>query len=234
MTEQFLIVGASSGIGAATAQRLRTEGKQVVALSRTCSENPDLVGVDWRTVDILDRSQPLPDIEGPLSGLLYCPGSINLKPFQSLKEEDFYHDWEVNCFGAVRVLQHYLPRLKEAKDASVVLMSTVAVGTGMPFHASVAAAKGAVEGLTRSLAAEFAPRIRVNALAPSLTDTRLAGALLADEKRRSQAAKRHPMQRVGSAGEMAEVIHFLLSDKAGWITGQVLHVDGGLSSLKLF
>ena len=151
-----------------------------------------------------------------------------------LSEDDFLHDLQVNLLGANRVLQQALPALKNSPSASVVFFSTVAVQIGMPFHASIAAAKGAIEGLTRSLAAELAPKIRVNCIAPSLTDTRLAAPLLGDEKRREAAAERHPLKKIGHPKQVAEQVAYLLSDAAQFTTGQILRPDGGLSSIRLF
>ncbi|MGF1548113.1 MAG: SDR family NAD(P)-dependent oxidoreductase [Thiotrichales bacterium] len=181
-------------------------------------------------------SGPIPREQLPnrLVGLVYCPGTIRLQHFERLNEEDFEEDWQVNLMGAVRALKGALPALKAAPAASVVLLSTVAVATGMPMHASVAAAKGAVEGLTRSLAAELAPSIRVNAIAPSLTDTPLASALLRSERQRSAAAERHPLRRIGEVGDLVNAVCFLLSEESAWITGQVLSVDGGLGALRRF
>lgn len=167
--------------------------------------------------------------------MAYCPGSIRLRPFGRLKEEDFLEDFRLNVLGAVKTVRACLPALKKAKNGGgIVLFSTVAVQTGMPFHASVASAKGAVEGLTRSLAAELAPRIRVNAVAPSLTDTPLAKNILSDEDRRKAAAERHPLKRFGSAEDIAAAACFLLGASASWITGQVIGADGGMGTIRLF
>ncbi len=231
MPGTYVIVGGSSGIGAAVVQSLVQLGERVVVLGRNAC---NLQGAEFHACDVTDSAIELPMIEGPIAGLAYLPGTINLKPFQSLVEEDYRKDWEVNFFGATRVIGHYLPGLKESGVGAIVLMSTVAVAQGMPFHASIASAKGAVEGLTRSLAAEFAPKVRVNAVAPSLTETPLASGLIDDEKKREQASKRHPMQRIGAAAELSEAVTFLLSERSSWVTGQVLHVDGGLSTLKTF
>lgn len=168
-----------------------------------------------------------------IDGLVYCPGTINLKPFHRLKSDDFLTDWQVNFLGAVNIIQSLLPNLKKAENPVIILFSTVAVTTGMPFHSSIAAAKGAIEGFTRSLAAELAPQIRVNCIAPSLTQTSLAEKLLNTTEKMDGASKRHPLQRFGQTADIAEMACFLLSDKAGWITGQVLHVDGGMSTLKV-
>jgi 3-oxoacyl-[acyl-carrier protein] reductase len=168
-----------------------------------------------------------------LDGLVYCPGTITLKSFGRLTADDFLRDLRVNLLGAVAALQSAHPALRASGSASVVLFSTVAVAQGMPMHASIAAAKGAVEGLARSLAAEWAPHVRVNVIAPSLTDTPLAGNLLADEARRAGAAKRHPLQRVGEADSIAATVEHLLSPESTFMTGHVLRIDGGLSSVRL-
>jgi NAD(P)-dependent dehydrogenase (short-subunit alcohol dehydrogenase family) len=167
--------------------------------------------------------------------MVYCPGSIRLRPFRALKPDDFPADYQINLLGAVRSLQACLPALKKADDgASVVFFSTVAVKTGMPFHASIASAKGAVEGLTRSLAAELAPNIRVNAVAPSLTDTPLAAPLLGSDEKRRAADDRHPLKRVGQPGDIAAAALYLLGEAGAWVTGQILHVDGGMGALRTF
>jgi NAD(P)-dependent dehydrogenase (short-subunit alcohol dehydrogenase family) len=176
---------------------------------------------------------PLPgSLPERVHALAYCPGSIRLKPFERLSDEDFRADFELNLLGAVRTVRGLLPALRRAGNASVVLFSTVAVNAGMPFHASVAAAKGAVEGLARALAAELAPAVRVNVVAPSLTDTPLAGRLLGSQAKRDQAAARHPLGRVGQPDDAAAAAAYLLSDAAGWVSGQVLGVDGGLGALR--
>ena len=169
-----------------------------------------------------------------LDGLVYFPGSITLKPFHRLTAEDFLRDFQVNCLGAAEAIRQALPSLKAAPSASIVLFSTVAAAQGMPFHASIAAAKGAVEGLGLSLAAELAPGVRVTVIAPSLTDTPLAGPLLNSDAKREAAAKRHPLQRVGEPADVAELVAFLLSDAAAFMTGQILRPDGGLSSIRTF
>jgi 3-oxoacyl-[acyl-carrier protein] reductase len=184
-------------------------------------------------VQPFDALQPVTlELPAQLDGLVYLPGSITLKPFHRLTAEDFRADFQVNCLGAVAVLQAALPALKAAPHASVVLFSTIAVAQGLSFHASIAAAKGAVEGLTRSLAAELAPKIRVNAIAPSLTDTPLAGNLLNTPAKKEAAAKRHPLQQVGEPEDVAQLVAFLLSDASKFFTGQVLRPDGGLSSVR--
>jgi NAD(P)-dependent dehydrogenase (short-subunit alcohol dehydrogenase family) len=220
MTKRILIVGGNTGIGAALNEQLLAEGSETILISR-----------NQGGVDVLEDEPAFPAIEGAIDALVYCPGSINLKPFRGLKLSDFEHDMGVNYFGAVKTIKNYLPNLKESENASIVLFSTVAVQKGMPFHSSIAGAKGAVEGLTRALAAEFAPKVRVNCVAPSLTDTPLAEKLLRNEKQREGAENRHPLKSIGEAEDVAHMAHFLISDKAKWMSGQIIGVDGGMSSL---
>ncbi|MEA5427564.1 SDR family NAD(P)-dependent oxidoreductase [Arcicella lustrica] len=231
MSKNILIIGASSGIGEATAQILNKQGFNVYDASRT---EPSVATVKHFTWDALNPDNTvfneLPDV---LDGLIYCAGTINLKPFARLSQEDFKNDFQINVLGAVAVIQAVLPRLKKSNSASIVLYSTVAVKVGMGFHASVASSKGAIEGLTRSLAAEFAPnKIRVNCIAPSLTETPLAKNLLSSEEKKEASNKRHPIGRFGNVSDIASMTSFLISDDASWITGQVLNIDGGMSSIK--
>lgn len=180
-------------------------------------------------------TDPLPDPPESIQGAVYCPGTVNLKSFRALSEDDFRRDWEVNLLGAVRFLKACQARLSGADGgpASVVLFSTVAVGQGMPMHSSVAAAKGAVEGLVRSLAAEWAPKVRVNAIAPALVDTPLVERMLGTPEKREAMAARYPLKRVGTPTDAAALAAFLLSPDSGWITGQVLGMDGGMSTLRV-
>jgi 3-oxoacyl-[acyl-carrier protein] reductase len=233
--KNILIVGASSGIGLATAQQLAAAGATLFTASRSLPAELAVLGTTHITYD---ATQPvgttfdnLPDV---LHGLVYCPGSIKLRPFERVPVEDFRSDFELNVLGAVQALQATIKRLKKAQGGgSVVLFSTVAAAVGMSFHTSIATAKAAVEGLTRALAAEYAASgLRVNCLAPSLTDTPLAAALLNTPEKAEAGAKRHPLQRVGRADDLAAMATFLLSDQATFITGQVLAVDGGMGKLK--
>lgn len=222
MSKTYLIIGASSGIGLALSNQLKAEGNKVINASRTGDLKFDAL------TDSLDIST-LPE---SLDGVAYCPGSINLKPFHRLTAQDFSDDFNINVLGAVKVVQAVLPKLKNAEQSALVFFSTVAVAQGMPFHASVAAAKGALEGLTKSLAAELAPKIRVNCIAPSLTDTPLAAKLLANEDKKKASAERHPLKLIGTAEDIASLAAFLLSPKAKWISGQIVGIDGGLSTLR--
>jgi NAD(P)-dependent dehydrogenase (short-subunit alcohol dehydrogenase family) len=184
--------------------------------------------------DFSDNSGGLEDLPEVIHGAVYCPGTINLRSFRSLKLQDFQEDLQVNFLGAVKFLQSCLPGLKKGSKqnpASVVLFSTVAVNLGLSLHASIASAKGAVEGLTRSLAAELAPLIRVNCLAPALTETPLASRFLATPENREAMAKKYPLQRTGLPRDLAQVAKLLLQPESSWITGQVIAVDGGLSAV---
>jgi 3-oxoacyl-[acyl-carrier protein] reductase len=229
--KNILIIGASSGIGLSIAQTLQAEGASLFTASRRAPQGIQSQHITWDvTQPIEGLFDVLPDT---LHGLVYAPGSINLKPFQRFSLADFQADFNVNVLGAVAAIQANLARLRKAGGASIVLFSTVAVQTGMGFHASIATAKGAVEGLTRSLAAEFAAtKIRCNAIAPSLTDTPLAASLLSSDEKREASNKRHPIGRVGTPQDLAAVAKLLLSDEGSWITGQVLNVDGGMGRLK--
>lgn len=226
-TKNYLIIGGNSGIGKAIADILKKEGHAVILASRK--------GGDEGTIayDATKDELKADDLPARLHGLVYCPGSITLKPFHRLTDQEFLDDFSINVMGAVRTVRSVLSLLKNADKSSIVLFSTVAVQQGMPFHASVAAAKGAIEGLTRSLAAEFAPKIRVNAIAPSLTNTPLAGKLLSSEDKKKASDERHPLKRTGEAEDIAQMATFLLSEQASWVSGQIFHVDGGLSALRV-
>lgn len=223
---KLLIIGGSSGIGKAVLKDQMTK-RACVTLSRS---KPDLEGTyEYIPGDIL--TSELPNIED-IGGLVYCPGTINLKPIGSLKEEDFRKDFELNVVGAVKAIRKYHRILKKVEGSSIILFSTVAVKQGMAFHASVAAAKGAVEGLAKSLAAEFAPDIRVNVIAPTITDTPLASNLLRSDEMREKMAKRHPLKRIVEPSEISGLVNFLLSPAAAAITGQVLQVGNGITSIR--
>ncbi len=231
MTKNILLIGGNSGIGLATAKLLQSSGHSLIAASRSSSELSSL-GIP---VQPFDAENPSPlELPDTLDGLIYLPGTITLKPFHRLTPEDFLRDFQINCLGAATAIQQALPALKKSAAASIVLFSTVAVAQGMAFHASIAAAKAAVEGLGKSLAAELAPKIRVNIIAPSLTDTPLASPFLGTEQKREAAEKRHPLQSVGNPEDTARLAAFLLSDDSAFITGQILRPDGGLSSIRTF
>ncbi len=227
--KNHLIIGSSSGIGNALGTMLLERGDRVFSTFR--SNAAQAVG-EAQQLDVLEGTLDLDRIPDVLDGFVYCPGRIDLKPFARMTPDELRKDLELQVIGGVRLLQQVLPRLKASDQASVVFFSTVAVENGFNYHAQVAISKGALEGLTRSLAAEFAPKMRVNAIAPSLTDTPLAAPLLSTDQKRDANAARHPLKRIGSTSDIAEMAAFLLSDKASWITGQIIHVDGGMSSIR--
>lgn len=228
----YVVVGGSSGIGLGIVERLAAEGKQVVVLSRTGDSLAGLAGVSHVAVDLSKDEVTKEMLPDSICGLAYCPGTLNLRSFRALKPETFREDFELNLIGAVKVLQAALNGLKSADAASVVTFSTVAVRQGMPMHASIAVSKGAIEGLTRSLASELAPKIRVNCLAPALTDTTLTARFFADETKAAAMGEKYALKRTGTVADLAEMACFLLSDKSSWVTGQVIGVDGGMSTLR--
>ena len=227
--KNILIIGGSYGIGMAIAKELQFDNNLFVA-SRTYEDAKGINAIHLpfdATTEILDTSK-LPEV---IHGLVYCPGSINLRPFKALKPEAFETDLNINFISMVKVIQTVLPQLIAAEQSSIVVFSTVAAKMGMPFHTSVSAAKGAIEGFAKALAAEYAPKIRVNVIAPSLTHTPLADKFLNSEEKKEKSAQRNPMKKVGNPEDIAYMANFLLSEKSSWITGQILHVDGGMSTL---
>ncbi|SDS31286.1 NAD(P)-dependent dehydrogenase, short-chain alcohol dehydrogenase family [Christiangramia echinicola] len=227
--KNILLIGGSTGIGFQIAELLNKNNKIIVA-SRSKGDL-DTDKVTHLEFDVLKDDISKLDLPDQLDGLVYCPGSIDLKPFKMIKPESFEKEMQLNFFGLVRSVQGLLDKLKKSDQASLVFFSTVAVKVGMPFHTNVAAAKGAIEGFAKSLAAEYAPGFRVNVIAPSLTDTPLAEKLLSNDDKRERMNNRHPLKRVGEAKDIANLAAFLLSDNSSWITGQVLGVDGGLSTI---
>lgn len=232
MSKSFVIIGGSKGIGAGIVDRLLSSQHSVTVLSRTppsTSISPNLHHVEFDVLsDEIDPDR-LPD---SIHGLAYCPGSINLRAFRSLSPQTFRDDFELNVVGAVRVLQPLLPQLKRGTPSSVVVFSTVAVSQGLFAHASVAAAKGALEGLARTLACELAPETRVNCIAPALTNTPLASKFFSDPDKARALADKYPLQRTGTVDDIASLAAFLLSEESSWLTGQVIGVDGGMSTLR--
>ena len=231
MRKNILIVGGSSGIGLSLVKQLQTEHNLFVA--NRSNEALNGLSVEFIPYDVENGELEVAKLPETLHGLVYCPGTINLRPFKGLKPEVFTRDFSINVMGAVKTLQAVLGRLQNCEvPASVVFFSTVAVQTGMPFHSSVATAKGALEGLSRSLSAEMAPKIRFNVLAPSLVDTPLAEKFLNNDTKKSNAEARHPLQRIGSPEEIARMVAFLLGDQSSWMTAQTITIDGGIGSIK--
>lgn len=227
--KNYVIIGGSKGIGKETAELLAAEGHQVTVFSRTPYEGPAHT-IEWEEFDVLEDEWD-DNMPENIDGLVYSVGSINLKPFRGLKPEVFESDFQLQVMGAVKALQAAYKNFNKESIPSVVLYSTVAVQRGMPFHATVSASKGAIEGLTRAIASEWAPKARINCIAPSLTDTPLAGKLLSTPEKKAALGENNPMKRVGEAADIAEMTAFLLSDKASWMTGQIVHIDGGQSVL---
>ena len=230
MTKNILIIGGNSDIGLEINDLAKAEGHSVYGTSRdeTTSSNYD----NFIHLDPNQSLDALDNIPEDIHGLVYCPGTINLKSLQRLTLEDVKVEMEVNFYGAFNVIKKVLPNLKKNDGASVVLFSTVAANTGMPMHSSIAASKSALEGFAISLAAELAPRVAINCVAPSIVDTKLASHILSTDERKEASAQRHPLKSIGTSKSIATSAYFLLSAKENWITGQVISADGGLSTLK--
>ncbi len=228
MSKTFLFIGASSDIANSALLALKSENHKVIGISRNASEHEF---DNFYTIEKYD-TEHLPDIEETIDGLVYFPGSIVLKSFSQLKKEDYINDLEINTLGAVMSIQKYLPNLKKSLTPSIVLISSVATHIGLPFHCSISLAKAGLEGFAKALSAELAPKVRVNIVSPSLTNTKLASKLLNTPEKIEQAQKRNPLQKVGSTEDIANAICFLLSEKSQWITGQNIQVDGGMAAIK--
>ncbi len=229
--KNFLIIGHSGGVGKALSTKLAQNAR---VYGTYFNNKPDFIhsNISSHRVDVLDDQPDLSFLPDTLDGLVYCTGSIVLKPFSRLKENDFLHDYRLQVTGAVKVIQQCIPALKKSEQASVVMFSTVAVKTGFNFHSLVSSSKGAIEGLTRALSAEFAPKIRVNCVAPSLTNTPLAATIINTPEKLEANAQRHPLRRIGEPIDIANCVAYLLSDDSSWVTGQVLTVDGGIGTIR--
>lgn len=224
----IVIIGGSKGIGNAILKNL-VETNKVINVSRTAPQlkHPNIT---HHACDIL--KDDLPEIE-TLDGLVYCPGSINLKPISRLSLDEFREDFEINVLGAVKTIQKYLDILKKGNKPSIVLFSTVASKLGMPYHASIATSKSGIEGLVKSLGAELAPTVRVNGIAPTVTNTDLASKLLRNEKMIETITERHPLKKILNPEEVAQMAVFLLSNKATSFSGQIFQMDCGITSFKI-
>lgn len=229
MKKNILLIGGSSGIGLSLVNQISQDHNVYVA----CRSNNSLPeNVNYINYDVLNDELDSSLFPETIDSFIYLPGSINLRPFKSLSIESFKEDLEINFIGLIKSLKSVLKNLTASNSASIVLFSTVAVQRGMPFHSSVSSSKGAIEGLAKSLAAELSPKIRVNVIAPSLVNTPLANRFLNNDIKIEKSANRHPLKRIGSASDIANLIDYLISDKSSWITGQIIAVDGGLSTIE--
>ena len=227
--KNILLIGGSTGIGYELSQKLKEDNNIFISTRNQDKFNHPNIKTNELDLDKEFETDWLPE---HLDGFIYLPGTINLRPFKGLKPSVFIEDFNINVMGCVKILQKVLPKIQAAENPSIVMFSTVAVKIGMPFHSSVSSSKGAIEGLTRSLAAEFAPKIRVNAIAPSMLDTPLAEKFLNSETKLENLRNRHPMKEIGSPEDISEVVKFLLEDNSKWMTGQIIPFDGGMSSVK--
>jgi NAD(P)-dependent dehydrogenase (short-subunit alcohol dehydrogenase family) len=227
--KNILLIGGSTGIGYELSQKLKEDNNIFISTRNQDKFNHPNIKTNELDLDKEFETDWLPE---HLDGFIYLPGTINLRPFKGLKPSVFIEDFNINVMGCIKILQKVLPKIQAAENPSIVMFSTVAVKIGMPFHSSVSSSKGAIEGLTRSLAAEFAPKIRVNAIAPSILDTPLAEKFLNSETKLENSRNRHPMKEIGSPKDISEVVKFLLEDNSKWMTGQIIPFDGGMSSVK--
>ena len=237
MSGKYLIFGATGSIGSNLAKIMVSKNQDVQLIGRDENGLNTLaseLGCNYSVVDVLDE-QSIKNLKNEfegveIAGIAYCVGSIDLKPVRAVKKDDFMKCFDLNFFPIVETIKNFQDNLKKNKG-SIVMFSTVAVQRGFTNHSIIASVKGAIEGLTVSLAAEFAPNIRVNCIAPSLTKSKIADPILKNKLIAEGVAKAHPMKRVGEGKDAAAMAQFLLSEDSSWITGQIIGVDGGRSKL---
>tara|TARA_B100000683_G_C12364828_1_gene504607 strand:+ start:197 stop:883 length:687 start_codon:yes stop_codon:yes gene_type:complete len=227
--KNILIIGGSSGVGDAITKKLSTHNKIISTYRNNFKENSN--NIEYKKFDVIENTPDELEIDTPLNSIIYCPGTINLKPVHRYSEQELLNDFRINVTGFIKLFSFFKKNLQNSENASVILFSSVAAQKGISFHTQVACSKGAIESLTRTLAAELAPKIRVNAIAPSLLDTPLSEKFLNTEKKIETNKERHPLKQIGDPEDVAKLVEFLINDHAKWITGQVINIDGGLSTL---
>ncbi len=228
--KNYVIIGGSSGIGKELVKHIENQGEYVIATYNT-NYIKNRENINYIKFKVLEENLNLDLLPEEIHGLAYCPGSINLKPFHRFKEEEYVDDFKLQVIGATKVIKQLLGKIKQSEHSSILLFSSIAAQTGFNFHSQVAISKGAIEGLTRSLAAELSPKIRVNAIAPSITNTNLANRFLNSQTKIDLQEKNNPLNKIGDPKNIAEAAAVLLSQKSSWITGQIIHIDGGYSSI---
>ena len=228
--KNILIIGGSSEIGKEIANSL--DDCQIYIASRTdlLEQKENQTSFIYDPIKDEINKEIIPE---SLDGFVYCPGTVNLRPFSGTKVETFVEDFEINVLGAIRSLKFVLQNLKNSASASIVFFSSVVIKTGMPFHSSIGVSKGAIEGLSKNLAAELAPTIRVNTIAPSIIKTKLTEKFLNSDVKIENSKLRHPLKQIGYPKDIASLVKFLISDESKWITGQAINIDGGIGSLKI-
>ena len=225
--KNIVIIGGTKGIGKSIVGEV-VENHKVVCLSRN---QTDFSHVNYTFHNFDALVDDYPDLDS-VDCLIYCPGSINLKPISTLSLDDFRNDFELNVIGAVRAIKKYLNLLKKSDSASILLFSTVATKLGMPYHASVSVAKSGIDGLVKTLGSELAPKVRINAIAPTITNTELASKILRNDKVIENMVERHPLKKILSSNEVAKMASFLISEDASSISGQIFNMDAGIVSFK--
>ena len=230
--KNYLVIGSSTGIGEAITLQLSNTHK---VFGTYYNNQPSFINeyISSHYLNVLDENYNLDFLPDSLDGIVYCVGAISLKPFSRINSNEFIEDYKLQVLGAIKIIQQCLPKLKNVESASIVMFSTVAVQNGFNFHSIVSSSKGAIEGLTKALSAELAPKIRVNCIAPSLTLTPLSSGLLNTPEKIEANAQRNPLKKLGTAADVANAALFLLTDQSAWVTGQIFHIDGGMSTIKL-
>ncbi|MDG2363115.1 MAG: SDR family NAD(P)-dependent oxidoreductase [Flavobacteriales bacterium] len=227
--KNILIIGGSSGVGESLVKRLEANNNLISTYHKNPQGNSE--NVNFYEYDVISDSPSKIKIPEALDSIIYCPGTINLKPFNRYTEDELIDDFKINVLGFLKILSAFKRHLLNTDNPSIVLFSSVAAQKGIAYHTQVACSKGAIESLTKTLAAELAPKIRVNAIAPSLLNTPLANKFLNSELKIKNNIERHPLKKIGEANDISSMVEFLISDNAKWITGQVINIDGGLSTL---